>query len=129
MGIFSSLFGGSGKESRSFDALKEAESWFISNGFDLQSLLFSTYNEAKLTRFSGATILVGTGKVSNEHKGFAIEVLPTHGVVSSEIINPHGIATHHRTASMQAKMAGKPLIDVLVAMAAAHRALPPLKRS
>jgi hypothetical protein len=66
---------------------------------------------------------VGSGEdAQGEFVGFALEVVRDKGVVASEILVPHGIATHHKAASLQAKMSGQPLLDVLVAMAASHRA-------
>lgn len=109
------------KTVRSFSALDEAAAWFQSQGIDPKSVVFGYYEDQKLVRIPGATVLVGYGKASGEDTGFAIEVIPGSGVVASELIKPSGIASHHRQAAMQAKMSGECLLDVLGAMAMAHR--------
>ncbi len=110
------------KAIRSFSALDEAAPWFLKNNISSGSAMFSTYEDSVLARNSGATIIVGDGKnAQGESVGFALEVLPGQGVVASEILVPYGIATHHKTASLQARMSDQPLLDVLVAMAANHR--------
>lgn len=109
------------KTARSFNALDEAAPWFRAQGIDTGSVGFSTYEDPRLARVPGATVLVGYGKTTAGDTGFAIEVIPNRGVVDSELIEPSGIASHHRTASMQAEMSGQHLLDVLAAMAVAHR--------
>lgn len=109
------------KATTSFAALDEAESWFKAQGIDPQSAMFSSYNEQGLARVSGSTILVGKGRSASGDVGFAIEVTAGRGVVASELIIPPGISSHHKAASMKARAVGRPLLDVLVAMAAAHR--------
>jgi hypothetical protein len=105
-----------------FSALDEAASWFASQGIDPKSVMFSSYQEAQLARVAGATVLVGNGTTrQGADVGFAIEVVPGRGVVASELLNPSGIATHHKTAAMEAKMSRRPLLTVLTAMAAEHR--------
>jgi hypothetical protein len=114
------------KAVRSFNAFDEADSWFLNHGISSDSVRFSAYDEPGLARNLGATVIVGVGKdARNERVGFALEVVSGKGVVDSEILVSEGIATWHKTASMQAKMSGQPLIDVLVAMAASHRACHP----
>jgi hypothetical protein len=99
-----------------------AKSWFEEHDIDISSVNFGTHEDAGLARNSGATVLVGSGKTSkDEYIGFALEVDPSRGIVDHEILVPHGIASWHKNASMIAKTAGKPLLDVLVAMAADHR--------
>lgn len=111
------------KAVRSFNALDEANAWFLNQGINSDSVRFSVYDDPDLVRNPGATVLVGGGKdAQGKRIGFALEVVSGKGVVASEILIPEGIATWHKTASMQAKVAGQPLIDVLVVMAANHRA-------
>jgi hypothetical protein len=111
------------KAIRSFSALDEVDRRFLENNISSGSVVFSAYEEPGLTRNAGATVIVGSGKnAQGESVGFALEVVSGTGVVASEILTPYGIATHHKTASLQAKMSGQPLLDVLVAMAARHRA-------
>lgn len=106
-----------------FTSLDEAEPWLKSQGIDAKSAMFSSYQDPQLARVSGATILVGTATTTKGGDiGFAIELVPGRGIVATELINPSGIATHHKTASMQAKTSGQPLLNVLAAMAAEHRA-------
>lgn len=112
-----------GKAVRSFAATDAARSWFSDNDIDYSSVLFSTYEDEELARNPGASIIVGSGRNSGgESVGFALEVLPGSGVVESEMIVPDGIASHHRSASLKAKRSGQPLLDILVEMAARHRA-------
>ena len=114
------------KAVRSFNAFDEADPWFLNHGINSDSVRFSAYDEPGLARNLGATVIVGGGKdAQGERVGFALEVVSGKGVVASEILVPEGIATWHKTASMQAKVSGQPLIDVLVAMAAKHRASHP----
>ncbi len=82
--------------------------------------MFSAYEDPELSRVPGSTVLCGYGKGLDGDIGFAIEVVSGRGVVASEILQPSGIASHHRTASMQAKALGRPLLDVLAEMAEAH---------
>ncbi len=110
------------KAIRSFSALDEADPWFLKNNISSGSAVFSVYEEPGLARNAGATVIVGEGKnAQGESVGFALEVLSGKGVVASELLVPYGIASHHKTASLKAKMSGQPLLDVLVAMAANHR--------
>jgi hypothetical protein len=112
----------SAKTSRSFAVRDAAEPWFQAQGIVGRSITFSIYEDPGLARNPGATVLVGTGQdVRGEPAGFAIEVLPGKGVVEAQLLKPHGIATWHRNASMEARMAGVSLIDVLVAKADSHR--------
>lgn len=111
------------KASRSFAARDAAEPWFQAHGINGHSVTFSTYDDPRLVRNPGATAIVGTGQdTRGDPAGFVIEVLPGKGVVEAQLLVPHGIATWHRNASMEARMVGAPLIDVLVAKANIHRA-------
>ena len=66
--------------------------------------------------------LVGIGENSNgEYVGFAAEVKQGYGVLSSLIIEPHGIASQDKKAAHVARMDGKYMIDVLNQMAIQHR--------
>ncbi len=110
------------KAFRAFSAFDLAEPWFREHGIESRSVTFGTYEDARLARTPGATVLVGTGKVSGKDIGFALEILESRGVVDHEILIPYGIGTWHKDASMQAKLLGQPLMDVLITMAASHRA-------
>jgi hypothetical protein len=111
------------KAASAFSAFDEAESWFRENQINLDSVNFAAYEQSELAINYGATILAGTGKKINGDKiGFVIEVIIGRGVVLGEFIEPYGVATWHKNASMQAKIAGKPLVEVLQAMAKAHKA-------
>lgn len=105
------------KAIRAFSVCDEADPWFQKNNINPNSVIFSTYEDTGLARNSGAAVVVG----ESDDVGFALEVVPGEGVVSSEIIVPFGIASHHRTASIQAKMSGQPLLDVLIEKAENHR--------
>lgn len=113
------------KAHRSFAASDDADPWFESQRIDPESVMFSSYEDPQLSRVPGSTVLCGYGKGPEGGVGFAIEVISGRGVVASEVIQPSGIASHHRTASIQAKASGRPLLDVLVEMAEAHRARHP----
>ncbi len=111
------------KAVRSFTAADEADPWFLKNNISSSSVMFNAYEEPGLARNPGATVIVGSGKNGQgESVGFALEVVPGKGVVASEILVPYGIATHGKTASLQAKISGQPLLDVLLDMARTHRA-------
>jgi len=102
------------KATGAFSSLNEAEPWLLQRGMRQGSARFSSYDDPGLVRNAGATILVGVAENgSGGLVGFALEVLPGRGVVSSEVLIPYGIATHHKTASMQARASGRPLLDVL----------------
>lgn len=117
---------GKTKAVQSFNAFDEANPWFLNQGIRSDSVTFSTYTEPSLTRNSGAIVLAGVGtNAQGDRVGFALEVVPGKGVVASEILVPDGIATWHKKASMLAKVSGQPLLDILVAMAASHRASHP----
>lgn len=106
-----------------FNALDEADSWFTNQGIKSSSVRFSSYEDPGLAKNAGATVIVGSGnKVDGSRVGFVIEVVGGSGVVESSLIEPSGIATHHRTASHTARMNGMSLIEVLEEMARQHRA-------
>lgn len=110
------------KEETSFSALDEAEPWFQKNKINSSSVVFSSYNEPALVRHYHANVLVGVGDDSTGNRiGFALEVVAGRGVMESTILIPSGIATWHKDAAMQAKIANIPLIDVLNKMAEAHK--------
>lgn len=110
------------KAAQSFATSDEANTWYLENGIDPNSVMFSTYSDSTLARNPNALILVGGGTGTNGKPiGFALEVIAGRGVVASEIIEPYGIASHHKKAAMQSKMTETPLLDVLVVMAANHR--------
>ena len=111
------------KALKAFAAFDLAEPWFEEQGIKSSSVSFGTYDDASLVRTPSAIVLVGTGKSTmGEDVGFALEIVAGRGVVDHELLVPYGIATWHRNASMQAKLSGQPLIDVLVAMAINHGA-------
>lgn len=106
----------------SFNAFDEAEAWFDKQEFLKSSINFSSYNDPYLIKNTGAILLVGMGKkVNGDLAGFAVEVKQGSGVLSSLIIEPEGIAAHHKKAAHIANMEGKHLIDVLNQMAIEHR--------
>lgn len=107
---------------RAFSAFDEAQTWFASQGIDPKLAMFSSYQDDKLARYSGATVIVGNSTCQGREIGFAIEVMPGRGVVASELLSPAGIATWHKSAALQARTSGKPLLSILAAMAAGHRA-------
>ncbi|NGM87469.1 hypothetical protein G5B35_09125 [Parapusillimonas sp. SGNA-6] len=99
-----------------FAAADEAAPWMLSRGIEPQSANFSSYNDPHLLRNAGSTVLVGMAKATNgETIGFGIEVMAGRGVVSSEILTPYGVASWHRSAAMEARATGLPLLDVLKA--------------
>jgi hypothetical protein len=108
------------KAASAFSAANEAAPWLLSQGLAPQSAHFSSYSDPPLLRHAGATVLVGVAKGQNDQTiGFGIEVLPGKGVVSSEILTPHGIASWHRSAALEARSAGLPLLDILKAKSTA----------
>ncbi len=114
---------GKAKAVQAFSTFDEANPWFLKQGINSDSVTFDTYNEPSLARNPGAIVLAGVGKDDQGNRvGFALEVVSGKGVVASEILVPDGIATWHKKASMLAKASGQPLLDMLVAMAASHRA-------
>lgn len=108
------------KRARSFNAIDEAEYWLKTKGVSIESVRFSSYENPILSRVPGSVILVGYGKMNDGELGFAIEVKLGKGVVDSEIIQPSGLASHHKTAAMQAEVAGIPLLKMLSIMANEH---------
>lgn len=105
-----------------FSAADEAAPWLESQGIAPASAKFSAYDDPHLVRNAGSTVLVGLARVEGgDTIGFAIEVMPGRGVVASEILVPYGIATWHRSASLESRSTGRPLLDVLKAKATARR--------
>lgn len=103
-------------------SMDEASDWLRSNGIDESKVHFAVYRDANLARNRGAAILVGTGPGKDgEPRGFALEVKPGQGVVSSELLEPWGTATHHATAARIAKAKGERLLDLLFEQARTHR--------
>lgn len=105
-----------------FNALDEAELWLNKQDVKTSSVYFNAYDDPYLLKNIGATLLVGIGENSNgEYVGFAAEVKQGYGVLSSLIIEPHGIASQDKKAAHVARMDGKYMIDVLNQMAIQHR--------
>lgn len=105
-----------------FNALDEAELWLNKQDVKTSSISFNAYDDPYLLKNIGATLLVGIGENSNgEYVGFAAEVKQGYGVLSSLIIEPHGIASQDKKAAHIARMDGKYMIDVLNQMAIQHR--------
>jgi len=100
-----------------------AEPWFSANKIKSSTVVFGAYNAQGLARNPGATVLVGVGEDMDGGNpiGFAVEVMEGKGLLVGEILRPYGTATWHRMASQTALAANRPLIDVLLANAAAHR--------
>jgi len=110
------------KSNNAFNLLDEAEPWLKNQEVILSSVKFSSYSDPYLIKNNGATLLVAMGeKNSGERVGFAVEVKQGCGVLSSLIIEPEGIASHHKKAAAIAKAEGKFLINVLNQMAIQHR--------
>lgn len=110
------------KSYEAFNALDEAENWFAKEGINSSSVSFSAYNDPRLSKHTGATVLVCMGKkMDGERVGFALEVIKGAGVVDSAYIQPEGIASHHAKAAHMAKMNDKTLIATLQEMALKHR--------
>ena len=110
------------KAGGAFKAFDEAEAWFTENSIISDSIKFGSYEKSGLAVNSGATILAGTGKKTNGNDvGFIIEVITGRGVVLGKIIEPYGIATWHKS-ELDTENLGKPLVEVLLAMAQAHKA-------
>ena len=107
---------------KNFNILDEAASWLKKQDIKTSSIYFNAYGDPYLLKNIDATLLVGIGKNSKaEHVGFAIEVKQGHGVLTSLIIEPSGIASQDKKAAHIAKMDGKYMIDVLNQMAIQHR--------
>lgn len=107
---------------KAFNFLDEAEPWLKNQEIILSSVKFSSYSDPYLIKNNGATLLVAMGEKNNgERVGFAVEVKQGCGVLSSLIIEPEGIASHHKKAAVIAKAEGKFLINVLNHMAIQHR--------
>lgn len=110
------------KSHEAFNAFDEAKNWFTQEGIDSSSVNFSAYNDPRLSKHTGATVLVCMGKKRNgERVGFALEVIRGAGVVDGAYIQPEGIASHHVKAAHIAKMNDKTLIATLQEMALKHR--------
>ena len=102
------------KSNKAFNILDEAEPWLKNQEIILSSVKFSSYSDPYLIKNNGATLLVAMGEKNNgERVGFAVEVKQGCGVLSSLIIEPEGIASHHKKAAVIAKAEGKFLINVL----------------
>ncbi len=111
------------KAARAFNVLDEADPWFSKEDIKSSSLHFSVYDEPGMAKHSGASVVVGSGdKANGEHVGFILEVIPGAGVVEGAYFEPYGIATHHRSAFVAAKMSGRSLMEVLQEAARQHRA-------
>lgn len=110
------------KSNKAFNLLDEAEPWLKNQEIILSSVKFSSYSDPYLIKNNGATLLVAMGeKNGGERVGFALEIKQGCGVLSSLIIEPEGIASHHKKAAVIAKTEGKYLINVLNQMAIQHR--------
>lgn len=107
---------------QAFNLLDEAETWLHKQAIKPSSVQFSSYNDPNLIKNAGATLLVAIGKRTyGDRVGFAVEIKPGCGVLSSLIIEPEGIASQHNRAASIAKMEDKYLIDVLNQLAIQHR--------
>lgn len=106
-----------------FSLFDEAEPWLTKEGFKISSIYFTVYNDSRLAKHPRAAVIVGEGyKFDGNFVGFVVEVIPGSGVVDGVCIEPSGIVSHHRFASIYAKMYGKSLMDIMQEMARRHRA-------
>ena len=102
---------------------EEAESWFGNEGINSSSVLYNLYEEPKLIKNTGASVIVGSGdRLDGTIVGFVLEVIPGLGVVEALYLKPHGIATHHRMATQIAKANGIYFIDAMQKMVYQHKA-------
>ncbi len=98
-----------------YDATQEVNAWFKSKGIVLSShVQYAVYDDPVLVKNPGASVFVGIGDTQDDIPiGFIIEVIPGQGVVEDVILEPYGIATHHKLESRYAKMNGMTLMDRL----------------
>ncbi len=110
------------KTARTYIALHAANSWFVDNNINSESVEFEAYEGAGLARNEGALIIVGVGESSqSEFVGFALEVIRGEGVVAGEILNPHVVASPQYPAAKPARAAGLTILDFLIQQAAKQR--------
>ena len=118
------------KTARGYVALHAANSWFVDNDINSESVEFQAYDGAGLARNEGALIIVGVGENSqSEFVGFALEVIRGEGVVAGEILNPHVVASPQYPAARPARAAGLTILDFLIQQAAKQRESAPASNS
>jgi hypothetical protein len=97
---------------KAYSTADEANSWFLSEGIDPKSVMFSAYTDPDLLVIQDTTLLIGVGKDSIGKVGFAIEVKRGFGVVQSHVFENPNTASHHRMVTQKAKAMGMPLIEM-----------------
>lgn len=105
------------------DVIQEAEIWLIDNGILPLSIDYNIYKKKRLLyHYQDAVAVAGIGKDRDGNSiGFAIEVAKGQGVVRGGILEPYGIATWGRQATLLAMQYDKPIVDVFQEMARDHR--------
>lgn len=110
------------RTNEAFNVRDEAETWFNSEGIQSTSVKFSVYDDPKLVKNIGATVLVGYGhNKEGNNVGFVLEVKPSEGVLEGAFLEPIGIVSNHRTAAQAAKVNGMSLFDALQEKARQHQ--------
>ena len=118
------------KTARGYVALHAANSWFVDNDINSESVEFEAYDGAGLARNEGALIIVGVGEnIQSEFVGFAPEVIRGEGVVAGEILNPHVVASPQYPAARPARAAGLTILDFLIQKAKKQRESDPASNS
>jgi hypothetical protein len=118
------------KTARAYVTLHAANSWFVDNDINSESVEFQAYDGAGLARNEGALIIVGVGENSqSEFVGFALEVIRGEGVIAGEILNPHVVASPQYPAARPARAAGLTILDFLIQQAAKQRESAPASNS
>jgi hypothetical protein len=103
------------RESKSRMALSFVTPFLSRHGIPPDTIVFSSYSDDALCKDQGSIVLVGYGlRHAEDHVGFVIEVAPSGRIVDSAFIQP-GPASHHRSASLEARQRGQTLLEALVA--------------
>jgi hypothetical protein len=115
MGWLSRMFSpnSEGRGSRAFSAFDSIKPWLQQNLVDLDTAVFSTYEDKRLMASSGAMIIVGTAKrITQETIGFLVEM--DYGrILSTKQFYPEGVATWHKQDSATALELQQPLLAIM----------------
>jgi hypothetical protein len=90
------------------------EKWIVRNNGILGGYLFSSYKDNELSVFNNSRIIVGTFKRNDnlDPAGFLIEIYENE-IVLEKLFFPSEIASYHKTASVNAKLLGTSMYQIL----------------
>lgn len=104
------------RAAKASDAFDRVSPLLAAHDIDVESAVFSFYDDPTIMRRSGLTVFVGVGTYRNGQScGFVVEV-DEEGRPGELQLLPPGVASHHKAAARAARAGGSPMMENLEAM-------------